>query len=563
MIPLQAGLTMDEPIRLAAALLGVGVAAAAAAGGVAAGYRWYVRERVPSGLGMLFGLTVVAAYLGTTGALGEVVVGQDDVLATSRVLPNLAAFAVGATGAAVGTRTGDRLGTDIFAATGGRNVDADVSEIVQTVGRVTSVHLPEEIDDVVGYDPVPDETKAKLAGRRFLFPRRLTESELRERLVSRLRTDYGVGHVDLELAADGTVTYLAVGSRAAGIGPTLPPATNAVPIRADPAHAASSGDLVQVWSTEPLQRVLTGELRGVAGEVVTVAIDAADTPKLDPTEEYRLVTLPVQDRPDREFAALLRAADETMSTVTVEPGSDLVGRRVADLGVTVAAVTTEDGEPETIPPHDRVLAAGEVVYAIATPDAIRRVEEAAAGGDPTTADRAEPGSSADADDESGGEGGDGEVPPAEGEDEPPGADDGPRTGDGPGDERPDDGTPEGIAGDGRTDDRRQADSTGPDEDDPDRSEDAAGDTDRPDDRAPGSPGDDRRSGSDDGDVEVWDPAERVEAPDSPTDDDGGSAEPDDEGTGIDDGQTDGDADATGRDADEADEQSGDASSGRN
>ncbi|MFC7026412.1 hypothetical protein ACFQH8_00440 [Halomicroarcula sp. GCM10025710] len=135
--------------------------------------------------------------------------------------------------------------------TGGRDIDADVSEIVQTVGRVTSVKLPEEIDDIVGYDPMPEAIKDDLANRRFLFPRRLTRDELRSRLVSRLKTDYGVGHVDLDLADDGSVTYLAVGSRAAGIGPTLPPSTNAVAIRADPANAASAGDLVQVWETDP------------------------------------------------------------------------------------------------------------------------------------------------------------------------------------------------------------------------------------------------------------------------------------------------------------------------
>jgi hypothetical protein len=205
----------------------------------------------------------------------------------------------------------------------------------------------------------------------------LTKSELRERLVSRLKTDYGVGHIDLELSDDGTVNYLAIGSRAAGIGPTLPPATNAVAIRADPAHAASAGDLVQVWESDPLKRVLTGELRGVAGDVVTVAIDAGDTPKLDPATEYKLVTLPVQDRPDREFASLLRAAEETMGTVTVPENSELVGTQVGDLSVTVAAITREDAAPEPIPSRERVLTAGDVIYAIGKPDALRQVETTA------------------------------------------------------------------------------------------------------------------------------------------------------------------------------------------
>lgn len=378
--PLQSNPTTEDPILLAAWLLGVGLAAAVAAGLVALVYRWYVRERVPTGLGVLFGLTVVSVYVGATGALGAVIsdpAAEEAILQTSDVLPNLGAFAIGAAGSSVGIRVGDAVGTDLFAATGGRTVDADVSDIVQTVGRVTSVKLPEDIDDIVGYDPMPEQTKASLAGKRFLFPRRLTKGELRDRLVSRLKTDYGVGHVDLELDDDGGVDYIAVGSRAAGIGPTLPPATNAVAVRADPANAASSGDLVQVWDTDPNERVLTGELRGVAGDVVTVAIDASDTPKLDPTTEYKLVTLPVQDRPDREFASLLRAADETMGTITVPAGSELAGTAIGELGVTVAAITQPDSPPEPIPSRERVLDDGDVIYAIATPEALRRVETAA------------------------------------------------------------------------------------------------------------------------------------------------------------------------------------------
>ncbi|WP_417935957.1 TrkA C-terminal domain-containing protein [Haloarcula saliterrae] len=407
-LALQGGSTATTPLQVAAQVLVIGIGAATAAGLVALGYRWYVRERVPTGLGVLFGLSVVAVSLIPTGALGQVILGDDAVLGSQYVLRNLAAFALGALGSSVGIRVGDAVGTDLFAATGGRTVNADVSDIVQTVGRVTSVRLPSDIDDIVGYDPMPDKTKEGLAGKRFLFPRRLTKTELRERLVTRLKTDYGVGHVDVELDDDGDVTYIGVGSRAAGIGPTLPPATNAVAVRADPANATSAGDLVQVWDTDPFERVVTGELRGVADDVVTVAIDAADTPRLDPSEEYKLVTLPVQDRPDREFASLLRAADETMGTVTVPAGSELVGTPVGELGVTVAAITRPDGPPEPIPSRDRPLAAGDVVYAIATPEALRRVEAAAGrqrevtdettdGGEPSDGDLvAEGGSDADA-----------------------------------------------------------------------------------------------------------------------------------------------------------------------
>jgi hypothetical protein len=402
---LQSGDTTAMVLQEGGELLGLGIAVATVSGLVALLYRWYVREHVPNGLAVLFGLTVVALYLGTTTALGQVIGGEEDVLQLRAVLPNLAAFAVGGVASYAGLKVGDRLGTDLFVTAGGRDVEADVSEIVQTVGRVTSVKLPAEVDDIVGYDPMPEATKETLENRRFLFPRRLTRDELRTRLVSRLKADYGVGHVDVELDESGAVTYLAIGSRAAGIGPTLPPSTNAVAIRADPANAASAGDLVQVWGTDPPRRLLTGELRGVAGETVTVAIDAAETPKVDQTERYRLVTLPVEERPDREFASLLRAADETMGTVTVGPGSALDGATVGSVDATVVAITREERAPRTIPASGESLSAGDVLYLIAKPAALRSIETAAEGATTDTGVDAPPEASPAIDSE-----GDGDLP---------------------------------------------------------------------------------------------------------------------------------------------------------
>jgi hypothetical protein len=368
--------TFGTAMLVLAQLVGLAVLAALLASLAALLYRWYVGERVPSGLSLLVGLAGVAFVLNTSSLLAAQISAGSSVELVGAMF-NIAAFLGGAGGAAGGTRVGDTIGIDFFSDTGLEGDDRNLSNFVQSVGRVTPVTLPQDIDDVVGYDPVSPATKADLAGHRFLFPKRLTRTELRDRLIRRLEQDYGVGHVDLEVTEDGSVSYLAVGSRASGIGPTLPAATNAVAIRADPAHAASAGDLVQVWEAESMQRVLTAELRGVAGEVVTIAIDAADTPKLDPTKRYKLVTLPVEDRPDREFAALLRAAEETLATVTVSNGSPLVGATVDSLGVSVAAITGDDTQPLALPVDERELAPGETVYAIGRPSALRRFEDAA------------------------------------------------------------------------------------------------------------------------------------------------------------------------------------------
>jgi hypothetical protein len=232
---------------------------------------------------------------------------------------------------------------------------------------VTTVSLPQTIDDTPGYDPVSHHTKDDLAGTQFVFPRGLTVEELRERIADQLRSDYGIGVVDLRFDENGDLDSLAVGTRAAGIGATLPPATNAVAVRADPGFSASTGDIVQLWEPESMQRVCTGELRGVADDVVTIAIDGADTPKVDPTRRYRLVTLPVNDRPDREFASLLRAAEETFSTVTVEAGSPLHGLPVGALDLTLTAIRPDEGEPVPFPDREYRLTPGDLLFVIATP----------------------------------------------------------------------------------------------------------------------------------------------------------------------------------------------------
>jgi small basic protein len=389
-------------------------------------HRWYAGSRVPDGLSVLVGLSVVALYLNTAGALGDVIGGQVDLLAVETAVFNTVTFFLAAVTAAAGGRLGDRIGVDVFAVSGAKHLDSEVSRIVQTVGRVTTVQLPEEIEDIEGYDPVDAAAKEKLAGQTLVFPRRLTVEELRTRFTERLQTDYGVGHVDVDFADDATVEYLALGGRESGIGPTLPPGSAAVAVTADPPNNASPGDTVQVWtvgeaspegtqsaedaepdstesddaeppqseSAEPTptadqrskpRRVTNAEIRGTAGDLVTLAMDEPDAKRLDTDRRYRLVTLPVEARADREFASQLRTAEETMGAITVAEPSGLVGKPLGELDIAVVAVDTSDGEIVAIPTRHREIAVGDTLYVIARPDQLRRVETAATAGAETDA----------------------------------------------------------------------------------------------------------------------------------------------------------------------------------
>ena len=378
MIVLQTVGATSDLLHMVARAGGLAVGAGIVATICAFVYRWYADQRAPLGLVVLVGLSVIAIDLNTRVALGAVI-NTGATVDVGTVLFHIGVIAAGAFASAAGQRVGDRLAVDVFSTTGVPTISGEVGRVVKAVGRVITVDIPDEIDDIVGYDPVPEETKAKIAGESFIFPRRITVAELRERLTARLKTDYGVGHVDVELDEDGTVTYLALGRRAAGIGPTLPPESTAIAIRADPAYAAGAGDIVQIWRGDGSERICNAEVRATAGEIVTVAIDATDASKLDPDGRYRLVTLSVDSRPDREFTSLLRAATETMGVVEIDAGSVLDGTPVGSLDVMVIAVSgvADDQHVETLPGRERVLESGESVYVLATPEAIRKVEAAA------------------------------------------------------------------------------------------------------------------------------------------------------------------------------------------
>jgi len=380
-VTLQSGVTFEDPVGAALNLLIFAVLSALAAGALTMAYRWYFKSLIPEGVSVLAGVAIVALYI-NTASLGVVVSeGSVDLFRPGVVFFNVVALGVSTVAAPVGRRVGDTAASELFSFVGVGHLNGDMSTMVRSVGRVTSVTLPDEIDDMESYDPVTAETKTELAGKTLVFPRRLTVEALRSRLISRLKEDYAIGYVDIDLTDEGVVEYLAVGSRAAGVGATIAPGTVALAVRADPPNNAASGDLLQVWSTgsadTPPERITDAELRGVAGDAVTLAVDEADAALLSPTEQYRLVTMPAEPQADREFATLLRGVDETMSAITVGAGSELVGERVDSIKTAVLAIRPAGGKLTPLPDRGRLFEAGETLYVLDRPDVLRRLEQRA------------------------------------------------------------------------------------------------------------------------------------------------------------------------------------------
>ncbi|GAA0526224.1 hypothetical protein SAMN04488066_102128 [Halorubrum aquaticum] len=371
------GVGFGDPRAAAITLVTFAVLATVVSATGALLYRWYFRTEIPEGVAVLLGVSIVALYLNTT-SLGVLVSAETaELLTVEAVVFNVTALALAAVVSPVGRYAGDRLAVDVFALSGMKGIEGEMSRFVRSVGRVTPVTLPapEDIEDMDTYEPVSPEKKAEMADRTLVFGRGLTVEALRERLIERVKTDYGVGYVDVDVAEDGTLEYFAVGSRVTGLGPTLAPGRVAVALSADPPNNATAGDMVQIWRAEPEpDRVATGELRGVVGDVATVALDESDAEKLSLEGGYRLVTLPAEPQADREFASLLRNADETMATVTVEDGSELVGTTVGEVSAVVAAVRPGEGSVQPIPRRAYAFAAGDTAFLVGRPDAIRRFE---------------------------------------------------------------------------------------------------------------------------------------------------------------------------------------------
>ncbi|MXV63638.1 potassium transporter TrkA [Natronorubrum sp. JWXQ-INN-674] len=376
---------LDAIVRI----LGFGLLAGGTAASAAFVYHWYSADEIPEGIAILLGVSMVAIWLNTKTALQDAIIGETPLLDPQTAVYTVAAFVASAIAADGGRRVGEYLARDVFSMTAPRTM-TEVGQLVRSAGRVVTVELPESIEDIDGYDPVDSATKEELAGKTLLFPRRLTVDQLRERLTDRLERDHGIGHVDVEFAADGTIDYLAVGSRPAGIGPTLAPGTVAVAIRGDPAPDASPGDAVRIWRREDdsLRRVTGGELRGVADDVTTVAVDAGDARALEPEAGHRLVTLPRSPGAERDLVSLLRAADETVTALTVDEGSPLEGMTIDSLPVLVVALErgrgasttetdadTETDEPLALPDGETRLETGDVAYVLGRPEALRRVAE--------------------------------------------------------------------------------------------------------------------------------------------------------------------------------------------
>jgi len=369
-----AGLTVSLALQPVLHVVGLVVLAAVVTGTAAFLYRLRVDHPLPDGATLILGLGSVALYLNTRSLFVQFVQGGAGTPSAGEALLNLGVFVAAGVASYGGHRVGDRAARAEWVSW--RRLKRDVSPIVRGVGRHISVTFPAEIEDIEGYEPVPAETKTALAERTFDFPRGLTVDELEAQVTTRLKERFDVGYVDLELSTDGSVSYIGVAKRPVGIGHTVPPNEAAMALRADPPFSATAGDTVQLWKTggDGPTKVGTAELRARNEDIVTITAEAEVVADLDPAITYRLVTLPVGPRLDREFAARLGWEEATMRILRIDEECPLVGSSIAALEVITLAIRSADGTVDPIPDWSRVLDGGDRLYLVGRPDELRKVE---------------------------------------------------------------------------------------------------------------------------------------------------------------------------------------------
>lgn len=373
--------------RVATGIAGTGSLAAIVAVLVAGGYRWLTTRAPPAGTAVLAGLSAVGGYLSYTVLTAGTIFDGIPLVHQAHAGYLLATFAVAGTAGAAGGRLGDRIACQVL---GIERIGAsgEAASTVRSARLAVDLELPDRIEDANGYRPVTPATRRALEGAVVRLPHGLSVSERRARIERHLERDYDIEYTDVTMADDGSVERVLVGRRSAGLGSTLPPKTVAVAIRTHPLPDASVGDPVEIWSTgDPIARdsdtqgrdrrsaldrgqlVATGTLRTVTGTVATVFVDADRADVLSADESYRVVTRPDERTDGYEFASTIRAADETVTALTVVADGPLAGEFVGWLPGRVLVIDRED-DRLALPDDSETLRAGDTLWLLASPTAL-------------------------------------------------------------------------------------------------------------------------------------------------------------------------------------------------
>lgn len=297
-----------------------------------------------------------------------------------------------------------------------RTLSSDVVELVGNRGEVR-VEVTGEVEDIEGYPPLPDAIRAGVRDGEWRLPADLPLSELESRLAERLRTEFDLMEVTVEIDERGRATVAAAppmsglskrvpsGRRAVSVQALVPAGlTHGDEVTAVTAESRIEGTVLSVGSgggskaadggrpladggatdgTEPT--AANSPTRAVAGGDgrLTVAVSRSDAQALLRADQPRVVVGSRGIRREFELLSLLRRAGRRFRRVAVRSGGPLDGTTIGSAevretyGVVLLAVRHPDGW--TVAPRgSESLAGGDEVFAVGTREQLDAFEGAVA-----------------------------------------------------------------------------------------------------------------------------------------------------------------------------------------
>ncbi len=221
-----------------------GIVPAFVAGSLGFVVRYFTGVTLP-GFGVVVLALAIASVNGGLLALADpTILRAPRLLVATLVVLMLALYAHNA---------GDRLGAELprrvsFSSIRKRTLSTDVVEFVGEFGRVT-VRPTGAIRDVQGYPPLSPDLRTTIAEDSWHLPADLPLSELETRLEDRLRTEYDLADVAVEIDERGRAT-IAAAPPSSGLSRRVPDRHRAVSVDALVPTGLARGDSVVVTAGE-------------------------------------------------------------------------------------------------------------------------------------------------------------------------------------------------------------------------------------------------------------------------------------------------------------------------
>lgn len=308
-----------------------------------------------------------------------------------------------------------------------RTLSTDVVELVGGRSQVR-ITVKGEVLDMEGYPPVPDDIRRAIKDGEWTFPADLPVPELETRFAERLRTEFDLADVSIQLDEKARATIVAA-PPLSGLSRRVPPGRRAVSVEALVPTGLARGDEVDVVTeagtvhgtvlsarsgdggkgapvraAPEAEATTSGEPGGSGGDAVapdgepggppaptttggegrvTVAVTRSEAEALLRVSRARVVVTARGHRREYELISLLRRAGKRFRRLTVRPGGALDGATLGstpirdDHGVAILAVRRPDGWV-MVPRGTTTVEAGDDLFVVGPPGSLDTFAEVTA-----------------------------------------------------------------------------------------------------------------------------------------------------------------------------------------